>query len=526
MNFKVNDSGFVYDADPNPMWVPPINAKQFDIFNDFHRYLLIDGPRKSSKTFGVLNKVLRHAFDTDGAKFAILNKTMKLAKSSGVWNLMTDRIIPIWEQGCAGFRVKEGPKVSGDTKLSFIKIVNRHGTVSELQCHSLEHAQEVEAKFKSSVYSGFWCSEADQYLTEHAFHILCDSLRMTPFVPYDQHQIILDMNPPDSGENNWFYEVFFKQRLKEPEEGEDQTFTKGLHRIGFSLDDNPQLDPSEKAELISRYKKRPTLYARFIQGKWVQDITDGHFSESWDETVHVVGNDSPIEEEQEVIVPSDACTTLITGWDMGERNHSFHIMEKGTTNVQVENPETKEPTILAVDLFYVLDEMVVIGGSYVSIRDFVEGAVAKMDHWEKWMMKTHSRKISWRHWSDTSAMNYKAAAETSDAAIAYEVSGHRIFLGPAPKYRNSKRDRVQLISHLLDEHRLFVSAQLTFTKTMFTNLRKGSTEAEFIKADQHRHPFDSLSYPIAAEAPIGMLKSSALTTAKKDPSPRIVVASI
>ena len=85
---------------------------------------------------------------------------------------------------------------------------------------------------------------------------------------------------------------------------------------------------------------------------------------------------------------------------------------------------------------------------------------------------------------------------------------------------------MQLVAHLLDEQRLFVSAQLHATKTMFTNLRKGSTEAEFIKADQHRHPFDSLSYPIIAEAPMDMLKSQNLTTAKKDVSPRIVVASI
>ena len=494
MHFKVNENGFVYDDSPNPVWVPPLNAKQFEIFNDYHRYMLVDGPRKSGKTWGIAHRVLRHIFDTDGGRFAIINKTMKLAKSSGVWNLICDRMIPEWEKNCAGFKVKEGPKVSGDTKLSFIKIWNRHGTVSELQCHSLEHAQEVEAKFKSSVYSGFWCSEADQYLTEHAFHILCDSLRMTPFIPYGQHQIILDMNPPDSGENNWFYDVFFKQRIKEPEEGEDQTFVKGLHRIGFSLNDNPQLDPAEKAELISRYKKRPTLYARFIEGKWVQDITDGHFSESYDETVHVIGTDSPNEEEREVIVPSEGCNTLLTGWDMGERNHSFHILEKAITNVQVEDPKTKEPRLIPVTAFYILDEMVVIGG-YVSIRDFVEGAMAKIEHWEKWILNTHNRRINWRHWSDTSAFNMRAAAEASEAAIAYEVSGHRIILEGAPKYRNSKRDRVQLIAHLLDEQRLFVSAQLHATKTMFTNLRKGSTEAEFIKADQHRHPFDSLSYP-------------------------------
>jgi hypothetical protein len=526
MNFQVNEQGFVYDAETPPVWLPPLNLKQFEVFNCFSRYLLVDGPRKSSKTWGLCHKVLRHCFDTNGGKFSILNKTMKLAKSSGVWNLIIDRMIPMWVAGCPGFEITEGPKVSGDTKLSFIKFRNRYGTTSELQCHSLEHAAEVEAKFKSSVYSGFWCSEADQYMTEHAFHILCDSLRMTPFIPYDQHQIIMDMNPPDSGENNWFYDMFFKLPLQKVEEGEDETFKKGIRRIGFSIDDNVQLDISEKNELISRYRKRPSLYARFIEGRWVQDITDGHFSESWDESVHVIGRTSPNPAEEEVIVPSASSRVLLTGWDMGDNNHSFHILDKITTDVEVEDPKTKQTSIVQLISFNVIDEMVVIASKYVTIRDFVDGAVEKMDHWEAWMKKTHNLTIGWRHWSDTSAFNWTAAAEKSEAAIAYEVSKKRVVLEGAPKYRNSKKDRVQLIAHLLDQNRLFVSAQLSDTRKMFANLRKGKTAAEYIRADEHRHPFDSLSYPIIAEAPIDMLQGTETSTAKKAPSPHLVVASM
>ena len=525
MNFKVNAQGFVESLDDPPVWIPPLNLKQFEAFNDYHRYLLVDGPRKSSKTWGICHKVIRHCFDIDGAVFAILNKTMKLAKSSGVWSLLTGRMMPMWERECSGFKIVEGPKVSGDTKLSFVKIRNRHGTISELQCHSLEHAAEVEGKFKSSVYSGFWCSEADQYLTEHAFHILCDAMRMSPFVPYDMHQFIMDMNPPDSGENNWFHDMFFKQLAKPLEETEDPIFTQGLHRIGFSLDDNPQLDPNERRELIARYRKRPTLYSRFIEGRWVQDITDGHFSESYDEGVHVIGTDSGSEEEREVATPTDGCRILLTGWDMGERNHSFHILEKIFTDFMVKNERTGRDEIHERVSFSILDELVVIN-KYVSIQNFAEAAVEKIDFWEAWIKKTYNRTVKWRHWSDTTAFQLRATAETTEAAIVFDASGKRVSLDAAPKGRGSQRARVKLFCHLFDEERLHLSAQLKATRIMFANLRKGSSDAEFIREDEHKHPFDSVSYPVIAEAPMDMLRSAEVESKRGVRSPGLVMASI
>ena len=41
--------------------------KQMDVFNDFHRFLLLTGPRKSGKTIAAMHKILRHCFDNNGA---------------------------------------------------------------------------------------------------------------------------------------------------------------------------------------------------------------------------------------------------------------------------------------------------------------------------------------------------------------------------------------------------------------------------------------------------------------------------
>lgn len=166
---------------------------------------------------------------------------------------------------------------------------------------------------------------------------------------------------------------------------------------------------------------------------------------------------------------------------------------------------------MAIVSFSVLDELVVVR-TYISIREFVEAALEKMKQWEKYHFATRNIALNWRHWSDTSAFQKRSAAESSDSAIAFEASGGRIQLMGAPKYKNSRRDRVKLVWQFLYEKRLHISAQLAVTRKMFVNLRQGG-ETEYIKEDDHKHPFDSMSYPMIAEAPVDMFKSAELSVA-------------
>lgn len=516
---SINKQGFVYDPE-GKIWLPPINAKQLEIFNDYHRYLLVHGPRKSGKTFGILHKVLRHAFDVRGAMFAIVTKTIKNAKAAGVWVLL-NRMLRIWESGCVGFRITEGPKTTGDSKMSFVRIRNRHGGVSEIQCHSLEQSAEVEAKFKGPAYSGIWLSEVDQYCDENAFDIFCDALRMWPDVSYEEHQLIADCNPPDTGTNNWMHDKWFKHKDAKPTEEDtdgDRELRENLHRILVMIEDNPQLDERERRDLEARYRKRRTLYNRFILGKWEHDIVDGHFSDVWNENIHVVGSADGPEDDWEVMVPTPLCRELLCGWDIGEKkSHSFHIMEK----LMTEEPKTHRLIVS----FNVLDELVCVR-QFISVEEFVIAAVEKMLHWEKWQKEKHEIEILWRHWSDTSAFEQRASANTSDAAIAYAASLGKVALQGAPKYRDSNRDKVKLLWQFLYARRLHVSAQCFKTRSMFAMLRSdpGSASSKYVKRDDHKHPFDSLAYPILAEAPQDMFKTAEIDTTQKESSPRPVFA--
>lgn len=516
IRLQVNAKGFVYDPS-GQIWLPPINAKQLEIFNDRHRFLLVHGPRKGGKTIGIEHKVLKHAFDVNEAMFAIVTKTIKNAKSAGVWVLLT-RYLKVWEAGCPGFKVVEGPKTTGDSKMSFVRIRNRYGTVSEIQAHSLEHPNEVEAKFKGPAYSGFWLSEIDQYCDEHAFDIFCDALRGSQW-NYDDFQIIADCNPPDTGTANWMHDKWFKFK-DAPEKGDEaeEELRANLHRILVMIEDNPQLDIREKRDLEARYRKRRTLYNRFVLGKWEQDIVDGHFSDVWNEDVHVVGNADGAEAEWEVIVPTAGCRELICGWDIGEKkSHSFHILEK----MLGEDPVTRRLVVA----FNVLDELVVVR-QLVSVEDFAIAALEKILHWEKWQQSKQGIQLAWRHWSDTSAFETRASSNTTDAAIVYMASRKKIGLMGAPKYRDSNKDKVNLLWQFLHARRLHISAQCVKTRQMFAMLRSdpGSATSKYVKRDDNKHPFDSLSYPIIAEAPTDMIKSADVDVAAKEASPRPVFA--
>lgn len=522
MPLQVDEKGFVFDPEKK-LWLPPLNKKQVEIFDDYHRYLLVHGPRKSGKTFGILHKVIRHAYDVANARFAIVCKTIKNAKSAGVWVLL-EMMLNLWAgkpgpgghkgNPCPKFKILDGPRTTGDSKMSFVIIQNRWGGESEIQCHSLEYASEVEAKFKGPAYSGFWLSEFDQYCDEHAWDIMCDALR-APGVDFSDHQIIADLNPPDTGTNNWIHDKWFKFKDEVPKEDDGkQDLRDSLHRILVNLDDNPQLDPRERKDIEMRYSKRKKLYRRFILGLWEQDITDGHFSDVWDEDIHVAGKADGPREDWEIIVPTDQCTELLGGWDIGEKkSHSFHIMEKVTT----EEPVSKRLVVS----FRILDELVFVD-QFVSVEEFTLQAMEKMAFWEKWQKEHHQiEQVTWRHWADTSAFDKRASANTTDAAIVYSTSQGKIVLRGAPKYRDSNRDKVSLLWQFLHAQRLHVSAQCFKTRAMFAMLRADpdSSASKYVRRDQHKHPFDSLSYPILSEAPMDMMNSAEVNTSLMNASP-------
>jgi len=87
---------------------------------------------------------------------------------------------------------------------------------------------------------------------------------------------------------------------------------------------------------------------------------------------------------------------------------------------------------------------------------------------------------------------------------------------------------VNLLWQFLHAKRLFVSAQLFKTRAMFAMLRAdpGSASSKYVMRDDHKHPFDSLTSPIIAEAPVDTFRNAEVVAPAKAAAPRPVFASI
>lgn len=483
------------------IWVPNLAPKQMEVFDNFSRFLLLTGPRKSGKTLAAASKILRHCFDNDGARVAIFAKTTRNATAGGVWIDITQLALPEWLSANVGMKLVDvdangkvtrldgAPKITGDSRMRHFFVTNRYGSISEVQLHSLEHCPEIVDKIKGCRFSMIYFSELDAFEDRIVFDISTDQLRMLN-IPFEQHQWIGDTNPPESGPNNWLHDLWFKE--KDRPDHPDPEYQNSIHRIEFKLDDNPFLDPRERKELEAKYRHRQSLYNRFVLGTWEEDLTNGFFSKTFIEDLHVMGNvNMPSRADWDIIKPTPNCIELITGFDIGETNHSAHIVEK----IKVSNSDY---------IYAVLDEIVSIGRA-VSVREFTLEVMKRMAYWEKYCVDNHKRTIRWRHWSDSSAMRWRSAAEATDALIVRNVSNGRIMLSAAPKFNHSVMARVDTLQRLLHENRIYISAACPATISMVKALKRGTTKSEPIsRTGNHIHVFDSLTYILFSEDPMDL----------------------
>tara|TARA_R100000742_G_C4276596_1_gene97780 strand:- start:288 stop:1760 length:1473 start_codon:yes stop_codon:yes gene_type:complete len=479
--------------DASGYWYPSISPKQLEIFNCNKRYLLVSGPRYSSKTIGVLHRLMRHCWETKSGRVGIFCKTIRNAKS-GVWSDLIDIIIPEWVENLEGFELTVPPKVDGVTKMHYMRISNIHGNETEIQLHSLDNDHDIEEKIKGTRFSMIFFSELSNFKDNCVFTISKGQLRL-PGLDYGRHQWIGDTNPAEEGTSSWIYKLWYDEPNKE--DHPDPEYASQFAIIESMIHDNPYLSEWDKKDLIATFRGDPEMYDRYVLGKWTASSTDSHFGKVFKPDIHVIGNvDSPIEDEWEVVLPSEGCTELIGGWDLGDRNHAFHILEKVETVNGIR--------------WSVLDELVVLHAD-VSLEDFAGEALDKIERLEEHI----GNQVRWTHWSDNSSMiRYRASANTYDHRVIAAASDGKINLIGAPKFSGSVRQRVKLIKDLLMQNRLHVSAHCQRTIEMFKFLRKGKSAGQYVTSDDNKHSFDSLSYALIGEMSSDLIISNAPTSGK------------
>jgi hypothetical protein len=61
-------------------WAPDLSPKGYEVLNDYSRFLMLSGCRKSSKTINSCAKICRHMWENNGAVVAIVGKEYSLVK--------------------------------------------------------------------------------------------------------------------------------------------------------------------------------------------------------------------------------------------------------------------------------------------------------------------------------------------------------------------------------------------------------------------------------------------------------------
>jgi len=504
-------------------WYPNLFGRQLEVFNAFFRALLVCGPRKSGKTWAVLHKIVRHLWETRGARVAMFSRTLKNSKEGGTWSDLHTIVLPEWIKAKIGLNYttksaegRPGPKTDGQTRTPYFRISNAHGGESELMLFSLDYDPDIEDKLKEQRFSMIYFSELSKFRDRRILSVALPSLRM-PHLTMEEQMWIADTNPSEEGDASWIYEVWYIERVLEysaylernkergkpymPESG-FLNFQRGLGLIEIKPEENPYLDPRELEELKTTYAYDEGLYNRYVNGLWVYGEGDAsiHFKGKFNPSKHLVGStEAPDKADWTYANPHPNSFELITGWDLGDTHHAAVIIDRTFVGKSIH--------------FTLLDELEVLGEN-VSNEDFTFEFMELIAQLEATAGKTFQLD---RAWSDRSSIEkYSATGDTFPYLQVHAASNKRIFLRGCPKPAGSVRVRVQLLKSLLHTGRIHISAHCRSTIRMFKELKKGAGALDYVAHDENKHIFDALTYALLMECAEDLELTPAVNEGKRE----------
>ena len=449
------------------------------------KFIGVFGTRLAGKSVSCQYAIADHLWNTKDASVLVLCYTAGAAATSGIWNELTEKCLPEWIAQGFGMEWETEPKIHGATKKMFCSVTNKHGGVSKVELDSLDDEREVEKKYKSRYYSMIYWSEAGEFKAELSMTTLMMALRIQG-LPDDEHVLLIDANPPDTGVDHFLYRFFYELRLAREEDCDvaDQMIKRCLHVTEWTMDDNPYVSDERKAIVRKMYEKNPEMYDRYVLGKWTKAVRDALFSDVFVPNIHVVGD--PNEKDPEVLLPADDCSELIIGLDAGSVNPVAYIIDKSFIEIGDGNEASH---------FSALDELAFIGEE-IQVSEFTELLMAKMDFWEQAI----GHPVDWRFWADSSALNMKESiANRTVADEMFAVSDGRIRLIGVDKGKGSVGNRIRLFRKILIQNRIAISTKCTRLAEMCQAIKRGKTEGTISAHSTHKHPFDAFTYALSRE---------------------------
>lgn len=455
------------------------------------------GTRLSGKTVISCHCIADHLWNTKDASVLVLCSTAGSAATSGVWNELTEKIIPEWiaqgfgsTDGLHAFEWEMEPKIHGSTKKMIGSIRNKHGGISKIELDSLDDEREVEKKFKSRYYSMIYWSEAGEFRQETTFTTLAMALRIMG-LPDDEHILIVDANPPDNGTEHFLYKFFYQIRIQRDEDfKEDEQWLKIIKRslllTEWTMDDNPFVSDERKALVKGLYKNNPAQYDRYILGLWTKVVKNALFADSFMPATHCASDLKNPQVEDELI-PEVGCSELITGWDVGFKNPVTYVMEKVYREINGKQ----------ISIFKILDELEFVGEG-VAVDEFTMVFLeTKVKFWET----ECGGEIDWVCWSDSSACNFKESiANRTVSDEVYAVSDGKLKLIGVDKGKGSVGNRIRLLRKLLNQNRILISnGKCPKLVDMLQCIGRGKVDGTINSHSEWKHFFDALTYALSKE---------------------------
>lgn len=463
-----------------------------------HRKVIgIFGTRYSGKSMGALNAIADHMWRTRDAAVLILVGTMGGGSTSGIWNLLTEVVLPSWFEhdickDAEGKPMRMKWSVKGEPRATIAKklicsVTNMHGGVSRLELDSLNQEEDVEKTYKSRYYTCIYWSEAGEFMLDSSFTTLFMALRGVGYQA-DDFVMLVDANPPDSGEDHFLYQRFYRDRLDSDIDEERKAIAKCLYATEWTMEDNPYVTEDEKNAIKGLYRSDPDRYDRYIRGMWKRALKDALFADCFVPAIHVFSG--PRDIEPKLLLPTENCYELATSHDAGGLNPVSYILEQIIFTEQYTDRAGRERE-RNISFFQYLDELAYIGVR-ISVAEFTRLKLEKMEFWEKEV----GQEITWRHYSDLSALNFKESiADRTVADEMYAESDGRIRLIGVEKGSGSVGLRIRLLRKLLTENRILISGlKCPNLIEMFQGIRRGLAEGTVAKGDRFKHAMDAGSY--------------------------------
>jgi len=494
--------------DVNGHWYPNLSPVQIRVYNNYKRYTLVCGPRMSSKTWVNLHRLIKHGVETPDGRVGLFTKTIRNAKSGGIWDDITKIVIPEWvKAGQTRYTTKRadgtyGPKQDAQSRMVYFKIENQYEGETEFQLHSIDNIGEVEQIAKSTRFSAFYFAELSNFPSRMVFTTTTSQLRM-PHLAYDDHLWLADTNPAEEGEDSWIWQLWYGLPRKENPDEYEQLLIENMALFEIMIQDNPFLSEEQRKDIYAQHRHDPDLWARYVEGKWVRASKDAIFIKHFSAERHTIGDCSNVDEKEwQILAPSEGCTSLLSGWDLGDRYHSAHIGEQ----VELNDSNLKA--------YWIIDEVCQLDPeSKVGISEFCEAFMERYEYWMKFLHgndEARKEAFEWRHWSDSAAMtNFRAGAETYDQNLVMRYTDGKVELMGAPKFPGSIAKRIRIMKILLFENRILISARCKNTIAMLKSLRSGTGATLIEKGQKYRHVFDGLTYMLSGEEPAMLLSDLA-----------------